>query len=120
MSLGLAAGYFLIGYTLAAICLIIVARFHDESWTSGFVMLGLSLPVTVVYFCGLWLLGHCHSLSPTVLAMIIVGVLSATYPAFCGFFPVYFVRLKFAIPLIALQFGTLLIIVAVLRRISAK
>lgn len=120
MTLGAAAGHFAIGYTIAAIVLIVIARFQDDSWTSGVVMLALSLPVTILYFFGLWFLGNYPFLAPTVLGMILSGILAAIFPALFGFFPVYFVRLKFAVPLVAFQFGLLLFVTAILDRISQK
>ncbi len=120
MTLSAVATSFAAGYLLAAIAVIIAARIHDNSWASGPVMLGLSLPVTIVYFFGLWSLRRWQLLSPTSCGMAIAGILCAAYPAFCGFFPVYFVRFKFAIPLVAVQFALLMLASAICARFQTK
>lgn len=117
MSLVGAVLRFLLGYIVAGAAVIIVARVQDETWKSGFLMLSLSLPVTILYFVCLWWVGRWRYLAPTSLGMGLAGVWCAIFPAFCGFFPVYFVRLKFAIPLTIIQFGLLLVSSAISARI---
>jgi hypothetical protein len=107
------AARFLAGYVICAVLVETIAWAHDGDDLSGVVMLGLSLPTTVAYFLGLLTIGKWKRLSPTSVSMPLAGFLSAFYPTFCGYFPVYFMRLKFAAPLIGAQFGLLLLISAI-------
>jgi hypothetical protein len=81
-------------------------------------MLGLSLPTTIVYFLGVLTIGRWQLLSPTLVSMALSGFLSAVFPTFCGYFPVYFMRLKFAVPVIVGQFGLLVVISGIFSRLK--
>jgi len=83
-------------------------------------MLGLSLPTTVVYFLGLLAIGRWQKLSLSLVSMAPNGFLSALFPTFCGYFPVYVMRLKFAAPLIVAQFGLLLLITAIFSHLPKR
>src|SRR5437773_9793166 len=78
----------------------VLAWVQDHDSMSGVVMLGLSLPTTVVYFLGLLAIGRWQKLTLSLVSMAPNGFLSALFPTFCGYFPVYVMRLKFAAPLI--------------------
>jgi hypothetical protein len=52
--------------------------------------------------------------------MVAAGALCAAFPTFCGFFPVYFFRLKYAVLLILGQLGLLVLILAILSRVDAR
>lgn len=108
MSIKRAAPFFVAGYATGAILVEIVAWAHDGDSLSGVVMLGLSLPTTVAYFLGLLTVAKWQLVSPTLVSMLLTGFLSALFPTFCGYFPVYFMHLKFAAPLFVGQFGLLL------------
>jgi hypothetical protein len=101
---------FIIGYVLTGVCVVTWARFHDDTWVSGVIMLAFSLPVTVVYFAGVCAVRNYRLGQLSYPGMLIAGALSAVYPAFFGFFPIYFVRPKFAIPLLVFQFGLVLLV----------
>jgi hypothetical protein len=118
MNLGRAALLFLGGYSVVAVILIILARLHDDDWRSGFIMLGLSAPVTVLYFFVLLGLGRFGFESRT--GMVIAGGLCAAFPAFCGFFPVYFFRLKYAVLLILAQIGLLFVVIALVSSVDLR
>ena len=118
MSFSRTAFLFLSGYGVVGLIVIIVARIHDHDWLSGFIMLGLSVPVTLVYFLALLGLGHLGLQSRA--GMLVAGALCAAFPAFCGFFPVYFFRLKFAILLILGQLGLLVLVVSLLSQIEGR
>ncbi len=118
MNLSRVALLFLTGYGVVGLIVVIVAWLHDHEWFSGFIMLGLSAPVTVLYFFLLLALRHFGFQSQ--LGMFVAGGLCAAFPALCGFFPVYFFRLKYAILLIIGQMGLLVLIVTVLSRINTK
>ena len=105
-----AVRYFCTGYVFAGLFVILGARLHDDSWVSGVVMLSLSLPVTIAYFVGIWAVRHYRSGQVSRVGILIAGILAAVYPAFCGFFPLYFVRPMFAVPLFVLQFGLVLLV----------
>ena len=120
MSIKRAARFFVAGYVIGAVLVETVAWTHDGDSLSGVVMLGLSLPTTVAYFLGLLTVGKWKRLSPTLVSMPLTGFLSALYPTFYGYFPVYFMQLKFAAPLIVAQFGLLLLISAIFSHLPKR
>jgi hypothetical protein len=48
------------------------------------------------------------------------GFLSALFPTFCGYFPVYFMRLEFAAPLFVGQFALLLLTAGIFSRLQKR
>ena len=111
---------FAAGYLVGAVIVEIVAWFHDGNGVSGVLMPGLSLPTTVIYFLGLFAIGRGHLLSLSLVSMALSGFLSAVFPTFCGYFPVYFMRMKFAAPLIVGQFRLLLLISGIFSRLQKR
>jgi hypothetical protein len=87
---------------------------------TGVVMLGLSLPTTVVYFLGLLAIGRWRKFSQSLVSMAFNGFLSALFPTFCGYFPVYFMRLEFAAPLFVGQFALLLLTAGIFSRLQKR
>jgi hypothetical protein len=120
MSIKRAAPFFVAGYMFGGVIVEILARIHDDSWMSGIAMLGLSLPVTTMYFFALWAIGKWQPLTPSSAGMALSGFVSAFYPTFCGYFPVYFARLKFAVPLATFQFGVLVAVTVILSRFQKR
>jgi hypothetical protein len=47
-------------------------------------------------------------------------ILSALFPTFCGYFPVYFMRLEFAAPLFVGQFALLLLTAGIFSRLQKR
>jgi hypothetical protein len=68
----------------------------------------LSLPVTIVYFLSLWGVAVWRSWSVTGGGLMAAGFLCGIFPFFFGFFPVYYLRLVFAVPVALVQFALLL------------
>jgi hypothetical protein len=87
---------------------------------TGVVMLGLSLPTTVVYFLGLLAIGRWRKFSQSLVSMAFNGFLSVLFPTFCGYFPVYFMRLEFAAPLFVGQFALLLLTAGIFSRLQKR
>lgn len=120
MSTSRAGLVFATGYLVGAVIVGIMAWFHDRDGMSGMVMLGLSLPTTIVYFLGLLAISRGQLLSPTLVSRALSGFLSAVFPTFCGYFPVYFMRLNFAVPLILGQFGLSVLISGIFPRLQKR
>jgi hypothetical protein len=106
----------LLGYAIGALAVIIFDRIYEGGWRGGFAILWLSLPTTIVYFLVLAGVGYWFSLSPSFRALAFSGFLSAIYPAVFGFFPAHYYRLLFAVPIVALQLGLLVTILAISSR----
>jgi hypothetical protein len=118
MNLSRLALLFLGGYGVVAVILIIVFRLNYHDWRSGFIMLGLSAPVTVIYFFVLAALARLGFQSRA--GILVAGALCATFPAFFGFFPIYFFRLKYAILLLLAQLTLLALTAIVFSRIDFR
>ena len=108
------------GYLIGAVITTLIGWSTDGTWSSGPFMVGLSLPVTIGYFLGLWGLGIWGLYNRTSAGMALAGMLCAIYPTFCGFFPVYFLRVEFAGPTILGQFGLLVISCVVFSRLEQR
>lgn len=110
---------FAIGYTIGGILIVIQARMQDGTWTSGVAMLGFSLPVTAIYFLILWRSRRSRFFVATTYGTVLAGVLCAIYPAFFGFFPVFFFRFELLIPFVVIQLGLLFLVCAICARLPA-
>ena len=83
-------------------------------------ILWLSIPTTATYFVVLIAIAFLRSLSPSVLALATSGFLAAVYPIFFGFFPVYYLRWQFAIPVVVIQLGLMLAILLMSSCLASK
>ena len=109
-----------LGYLIGALAVVIFDRFYEGGWRGGFDILRLSIPTTAVYFVVVLAIAVWRSLSPGPVAVITCGILIAVYPFFFGFFPVYYLRWEFAIPVVAIQLGLMLAILAMSSRLRSK
>jgi hypothetical protein len=96
--------FFLSGYIIGAVIATAVVWFEEGISFDIVSILGFSLPVSAFYFFGLIALGNWRFLTLTAAGTVIAGLLCALYPAVSGFVPVYFWRVRYAIPIALIQF----------------
>jgi hypothetical protein len=118
LTISKAAVFLMIGYVSGGVIVTLWAHGQGEGWSSGPAAVGLSAPTAVVYFFALWMVGKWRPISPTSSGMALAGCLCAFFPTFCGFFPVYFMRLQFAAPMFVAQLLLLLLAMAICARLE--
>jgi hypothetical protein len=99
---------FLVGLVIGAFFVTVADRIYEGGWRGGPTIVGLSLPVTILYFLALWGVAVWRSWPLTGRGLMAAGFLCAIFPFFFGFFPVYYLRLAFAVPVALLQFALLI------------
>jgi hypothetical protein len=105
--------FFAIGVALGALLITVADRIYEGGWRGGPTLAWLSLPVTVVYF--LLLLGATawHPSLFTPWGFAAAGFLCGIFPFFFGFFPVYYLRFIFAVPVVMVQLALLAVTILI-------
>lgn len=111
---------FLIGLGLGGLLTTVADRIYEGGWRGGPTIVALSLPVTIIYFLALWSIATWRSWPLTGAGLAAAGILCGVFPFFFGFFPVYYLRPIFAVPVAFLQFALLLGTITLFARFGSR
>ncbi len=109
--------YFIIGLLAGGLITTVTDRIYEGGWRGGPTIVWLSIPVTTIYFLLLLGVTAWQPSTSTRLGWIITGILCNIFPFVSGFFPLYYFRALFAVPVALAQFVLLVISLVVVSKI---